>query len=846
MAEQPQRGTETAPVDVGRRLLAGRGRWLQIASVVLVFGLVVALAGGLLWRGSVRAHGAQEFQTNATDVNETLESMLRRDADFVAMQRALLTMQPHLSARRFSEWFVEMQGANRQVGGLGTTVVDRVPARQLRAFLARRDAETAFRSLVAGRIVPLVEPRRASYCLLSAGGTVTPYVPAIGELLQGDWCDPSSPIGSYSVGGVSRARLLRSIEQSGQFLVYPVRAEGVSTLFIEAAFYRHEASVATVAERHAALMGWVGSSFDIPALIRAAIGDHRDLSVALYHSNPGQPQRLVGRVAGAGGSLSRVTPIQIDGSWHAVVRGSVVPAGLSATAQGWLVFVAGALMSMLLFVLIVVLSRSRERALGMVRQKTGELRHQALHDALTGLPNRVLALDRAEQMLARARRQKQAVAALYVDLDGFKQVNDTFGHAAGDELLRIVAARLSTLVREEDTAARLSGDEFVVLLEGSTLDAGPELVAERVLEVLAEPYELGRRLARDLSLTASVGIAAGVRDSADELLRDADLALYQAKASGRGRFAVFEQEMQSASQERLTLEMDLAEALAQGQLFLLYQPTFDLRSERVVGVEALIRWRHPTRGVIAPLDFIPLAEDSGLIVPIGRWVLHQACRQAATWHEQGHSVGVAVNVSARQLDGDGLCKDVREALAASGLAAASLTLEVTETALMRDAPAAAERLRRLKALGVRIVIDDFGTGYSSLAYLRQFPADALKIDRSFIDGIATSKASAAVIHTLVQLGKVLDIETLAEGIEDQAQLEALQREHCDQGQGFLFSRPLDVTAIERFLDGGDSAPGPLPLPQHEPPKPPASAAAAILNEPKTQSPEGATQASGRH
>jgi EAL domain-containing protein (putative c-di-GMP-specific phosphodiesterase class I) len=255
--------------------------------------------------------------------------------------------------------------------------------------------------------------------------------------------------------------------------------------------------------------------------------------------------------------------------------------------------------------------------------------------------------------------------------------------------------------------------------------------------------------------------------------------------------------------------MDLADALEHNQLFLLYQPTFDLQSESVIGVEALIRWRHPTRGVIPPIEFIPIAEDSGLIVPIGRWVLQEACHQAASWHTQGQRIGIAVNVSGRQLDNDTLIDDVRDALEASELDPGALTVEITETTLMRDADATAVRLGELKQLGIRIAIDDFGTGYSSLAYLRQFPVDALKIDRSFIGGIAASKESAALIHTLVQLGKALHIETLAEGIEDQAQLQTLQREHCDQGQGFLFSRPLAVDAIEEFLQSSDLSIQPL-------------------------------------
>jgi EAL domain-containing protein (putative c-di-GMP-specific phosphodiesterase class I) len=302
-----------------------------------------------------------------------------------------------------------------------------------------------------------------------------------------------------------------------------------------------------------------------------------------------------------------------------------------------------------------------------------------------------------------------------------------------------------------------------------------------------------------LSVTASVGVALGQRGSADELLRDADFALYEAKGAGKNRWIVFESSMQTAAQDRLELEMDLKGALDAGQFFLLYQPTFDLQSETITGVEALLRWRHPIRGVIPPDTFIPFAEQTGLIVPIGRWVLRAACHQAAAWRRQSRALGISINVSARQLDDTGLVDEVAQTLAITGLDPGAVTLEITETTLMRDADAAASRLRELKALGVRIAIDDFGTGYSSLAYLRQFPVDALKIDRSFISAIASSGESKAMIHTLVQLGKTLGIETLGEGIEEQFQLRALQREQCDSGQGFLFARPLEAEAIDEML-----------------------------------------------
>ncbi|MGZ6693487.1 MAG: EAL domain-containing protein [Solirubrobacteraceae bacterium] len=430
----------------------------------------------------------------------------------------------------------------------------------------------------------------------------------------------------------------------------------------------------------------------------------------------------------------------------------------------------------------------------------GRLSHQSLHDALTDLPNRALVIDRAEQMLARARRSRTPVAALYVDIDGFKQINDSFGHATGDELLRVVAARLSGVVRGADTVGRLGGDEFVVLLGDSTLDAGPELVAERICEVLGQSLDPQGTDGRTLAVTASIGIALGERDSADDLLRDADFALYEAKSAGKNRWVVFESRMQTAAQDRLELEIDLKEALDAGQFFLLYQPMLDLQTETITGIEALIRWRHPARGIILPDTFIPLAEETGLIVPIGLWVLRTACQQAAVWHRHGRPLGISINVSARQLDQPELVQDVTDTLANTGLDPAALTLEITETTLMRDAGAAAGRLHALKALGVRIAIDDFGTGYSSLAYLRQFHVDALKIDRSFISAIAASGGdSKALIHTLVQLGKTLGLETLAEGIEEPAQLRELQREQCDSGQGFLFARPLEVDAIDELL-----------------------------------------------
>jgi diguanylate cyclase (GGDEF)-like protein len=443
-----------------------------------------------------------------------------------------------------------------------------------------------------------------------------------------------------------------------------------------------------------------------------------------------------------------------------------------------------------------------------------ELAFLATHDPLTGLPNRTLILDRVEQMLARAARYNTPVAALFIDVDNFKGINDTLGHGIGDELLCAVAARLEGVVRHVDALGRLGGDEFVVIAEDLTMSAGPELVAERMLEALSHPFNLGENGQTRVTVTASVGIAMGKRTSAEDLLRDADIAMYRAKWDGKNRYAVFEAAMQDSVQTRVELEMDLREALAKEEFFLAYQPTVALSDMAPTGVEALIRWRHPVRGVVEPDAFIPLLEETGMITEVGRWVLHEACRQAGAWRADGYPITVAVNVSARQLDTDQLLQDIRDALATSRLDPDALTIEITETTLMRDIEDTIARLEQVKRLGVRIAIDDFGTGYSSLAHLQQFPVDALKIDRSFILGLRHNKEGETLIRTLVQLGKALSIETFAEGIEEQRELTLLKDEDCDHGQGFLFARPLDAEAIESFFQSHmqQDAPALLPAP----------------------------------
>jgi diguanylate cyclase (GGDEF)-like protein len=447
----------------------------------------------------------------------------------------------------------------------------------------------------------------------------------------------------------------------------------------------------------------------------------------------------------------------------------------------------------------------RQRAHEELSRRQEELAFMATHDALTGLPNRTLILDRVEQMLVRARRSQTPVAALFVDLDNFKGINDTLGHGVGDQLLRAVAARLEGVVRDIDALGRLGGDEFVIVAEGMSLAAGPELIAERLLTALKQPFKLKGAEGKRLIVTASVGVAMGDRSTAEELLRDADVAMYRAKWEGKNGYVVFESGMHDAVQSKMELEMDLRDAFAKEEFFVVYQPTFDLREMVPTGMEALIRWLHPTRGIVQPDDFVPLLEETGLIVEVGRWVLSEACRQGAEWRAQGREIGIAVNVAARQLDRDEFVEEVGAILSDSGLEPDALTIEITETTIMANAEETAVRLQAIKELGVRVAIDDFGTGYSSLAYLQRFPVDALKIDRSFISKMRNDPEGETLIRTLVQLGKSLSIETLAEGIEQARELSLLREESCDTGQGFLFARPLDKDECEAFLENWTGA-----------------------------------------
>jgi diguanylate cyclase (GGDEF)-like protein/PAS domain S-box-containing protein len=434
-----------------------------------------------------------------------------------------------------------------------------------------------------------------------------------------------------------------------------------------------------------------------------------------------------------------------------------------------------------------------------------QLTHQAFHDPLTGLANRALFSDRVDHALARAGRTGPTAAVVFLDLDDFKTVNDTLGHDAGNELLVAVADRLQGILRPADTAARLGGDEFAILLEDVPGEQEALAIAERVTVALSEPFTLADH---QVLVRASLGVAVAEPQhrQADELLRNADMAMYLAKANGKGRCERYEPSLHRTLVERFELIGDLRQALERDQFVVHYQPIVALTTGEITGLEALVRWRHSRRGIIPPAAFIPLAEETGLIIPIGRWVLEQACQQVQQWQQQlaGRRLSISVNLSARQFQDPGLVDDVASALRQADLDPGCLVLEITESLLMLDTDATIAKLAALKALGVRLAIDDFGTGYSSLSYLRRFPVDILKVDKSFIDAVATNAEDSALAQAIIELGHTLRLQTVAEGVEASDQASQLRTLQCELGQGYFFAHPLDADQVAGLLAGPGS------------------------------------------
>jgi len=764
-----------------------RHLWLFVAVAIIVVG-----STGSLLAGNVVAHNnaqtaRESFVTSSEEIASTLKLALQHEQDLVVNAGAFFVRTPNPTEAQYRQWLSASRTFAQYPELFGIAEVVIVPASGLHAFEVRALKDPAGTLGPHGTFEVIPAGVRPYYCFANvaqakSGKSVTPA--------GYDYCD--TLLGPQFL----KAR------DSGEGAYLPFGTGSSEELVVGTPIYSTGVVPPTLQARRADFIGWTGTQVVPSEILATALANHPHTAVAMVYD---VHSTVVTFKAGAAPSGAQTTTIQLHNGWHVQTYGAVTAGGVLDNANALTVLLGGFLSCLLFAILIYVLGTGRSRAVVMVHERTDQLQHQALHDSLTGLPNRALILDRITQMLARARRDHLRVAVLFLDLDNFKDINDTLGHDAGDQLLVSVGARLSNVLRGADTVGRLGGDEFVVLTEGASLAPGAEAVAERILDVMKTPFEI---LASDvpLSVTFSIGIAEGVRTKPEELLRDADIAMYRAKGAGKQCAVVFLPSMQKLVDEHRSMTVELSAGLDAHQFFLLYQPTVDLASGAFTGVEALLRWRHPVKGVVMPADFIPALEATGLIVPVGRWVLDEACRQGEIWQRRGHRFTVSVNISVNQLEQDRIIDDVSGALSASGFDSDKLILEITETSLMHDVAGTIPRLTALKELGVHLAIDDFGTGYSSLAYLRQFPIDILKIDQAFISGIADTGEAAALVHALVQLGKVLGLETIAQGVESNEQRHQLITERVDTGQGFLFSRPLDPAAVDQLLTEWEARP----------------------------------------
>ena len=767
-----------------RRGGARASAWLLAACAIVVCGAVGALIGARAVWHSDAEKDRLAFHLTAADIASKLKLAIQHEEDLVVSASAFVSANPHAGPRSFDRWIETVRAMQRYHELQNIGLIELVPAARLPAFEARFAREPV-EPLGAGRgaaklpFAVLPAGSRPFYCFAVAGlaRNLASYLPA-----GLDYCALE-----HSLLGASR---------TGEASYAPFRAGGTTTLGIQTPVYRGGIVPGTEAARRRTFVGWLGERLEPQILLTTALADHDATAVTfsyradgfniVFHDGSAPPHAIAATT-------------NLHNGWTVRAAAAAPPASIAGDSHALVLLTGGTLLSLLAALLVFLLGTGRMRALSLVREKTAELSHLALHDGLTGLPNRALVMDRAAQMLARtARRPGVTAGALFLDVDGFKHVNDNLGHAAGDALLKVVAERLLATVREQDTVGRLGGDEFVVLVEAENSEDAADALADRLVAAIRQPVEL-QASGSSITVTVSIGVAVGQYATPDALLRDADLALYAAKAAGRDRYSLFDASMHDDALGRRALETDLAGALSAKQLYLLYQPIYDLDAGAVVGVEALLRWRHPVRGIVGPDEFIPLAEESGLIVPIGRWVLQEACRQGAAWARAGHPLGISVNVSAFQLGREDFTEDVRRALATTGLEPSLLLLEITETTVMRDIAAASADLQQLKALGVRVALDDFGTGYASLAHLQRMPADILKIDRSFVAALEEGGHSAELLRAIVGVGRSLAMKVLAEGIETDEQLQAVSEMGCELGQGYHLGRPTPAEVIDGLL-----------------------------------------------
>ncbi|HEX3520249.1 MAG TPA: bifunctional diguanylate cyclase/phosphodiesterase [Solirubrobacteraceae bacterium] len=752
-----------------RRVSARR---IALATVCVVGGVLGSVLAASSIAGHDRSTAVSAFQQSSTAIASSLKLSVQREEELTVSASTFFARNPKASPEEFATWVKWAQTVRRfpELQNLGLVAI--VKSSELDALEARITGQAS-----AGGLQIAPTSNHSFNCLATA------------ELVRNPALAPSPGL-DYC----ARSSAPLTARNSGRSTATSVTIGHAEALASETPVYRGEVTPLTVAGRTAAFVGWLREVLVPSVMLEQALRGHPTSAMRLhYHAGASNATFL----SGTPGANWQSTSTNLRNGWSVRIYGAALPGGILGDEDALALLIAGCLGSVLLGLLVLGFERGRMPAPVVA---SNPVPNEDLYDPLTGLPNRALTLDRAERMVARAGRQSGMLAgALYIDIDWFKDVNDKLGQAAGDQLLKIVAERLEGVIRAGDTVGRFGGDEFVVLVESAARGIRLDSLARRVIEALHKPVEIAG-FGPSFSPTASIGVAFGRYDTPDDLLRDAQLALTSAKAAGKDRYTLFNANMRSVIESRSVLEAELNTALQEQQFFLLYEPIYDMRTRRVVGLEAVLRWQHPTRGVLLPEEFVSLAEDTELIVPIGRWALEEACIHGAAWNVAGHGVAVSVKVSPNQLLRDGFATDVRRALQQSGIDPGLLSLEVAETTAMRDLSATAERLEQVKRMGVRVAIDDFGgSGYARHSDLQRLPLDALKVDRASLARSEDEDYRSWLLEAILIVGRELSLTVIATGIETREQLHDLHEMGCTIVQGPLMGKAASANEVERLI-----------------------------------------------
>jgi len=748
------------------RIAQGRKAvWIAVALACFVAGTVVSVLGAQAVARNGAAKSRLAFHLSSAEIASNLNRAIQHDEDLGVSAAGFFAGNPNASAAQINAWANSVQPLRSypELEKLGLVSLVRAP--ELPAFAARMGA--------GFRVVP--DESRAYYCLATA------------ELAR------------YPAAGVNycaQSHGLLLLRDSGRSSYVQASAGQSRALAVETPVYSGGATPSTVAARKAAFAGWVRLVLTPGMLLGQALQGHPAGALRLQYTDGSSHVEFASGTPRSGAQSSM---IGLHNGWAVESFGEPLSTSVFTNGQALAHLLIGILLSGLIALLVLVVCTGRVWARPVAKRASpagsGEPAEQ-LYDSLTGLPNRALMLDRAQLMLARAGRHSSMLAgALFIDIDGFKDINSKLGPQAGDQLLEIVAERLVGAVRAQDTVGRLGGDEFVVLVESATRGVRLDALARRVIEALHRPIEL-EEFSPSFSLTASIGVAFGRYATPEDLLHDAQLALYSAKAAGKDRYTLFNASMRSVIEGRGLLEVELNAAVAENQFFVLYEPIFDLKSRQVAGLQALLRWQHPTRGVLEPAEFIELTEDTGLIVPIGRWLLEEACTQATAWHAAGHPVGITVRVSDSQLNRGGFPTDVLRAIQQSGIEPSLLTIEISESRILRDVTTLAARLQEIKQLGVCLAVAGFaGDGYARHAELEPLPLDFLNVNRSTIAASDDENYRNWLLEAILMLGQEHSLGVIAKAVQTQEQLAGLQAMGYEMAQGPIMGEPTSADGV---------------------------------------------------